>query len=94
MSLLICFELQVIHLRHNGKPFSTFDSPNHYCAQLYHGAWWYAYCHDSNPNGKYLAGNDHTYGIGLHWHSWHGWTTTLKATVMMKKGTSKINHRL
>ncbi|KAJ8043564.1 Ficolin-1 [Holothuria leucospilota] len=41
-----------------GYPFSTRDQDNDLidgnCAQYWHGAWWYTYCHHSNLNGGYF----------------------------------------
>ncbi|XP_059159481.1 ficolin-1-like [Physella acuta] len=53
---------------HNNQKFSTFDKDNDShasnCAEVYHGAWWYAGCHSSNLNG--LWGST-AYATGLTW---------------------------
>ncbi len=60
---------------HNDLRFSTFDkdqdSSESNCAKLHLGAFWYANCLTTNPNGVYLWGEDPTHdGIGVVWHSW------------------------
>ena len=60
-------------LRQNGRPFSTKDRENgldsRNCANEFHGAWWYEFCHEFNLNGKYrrVGPGDAT---GLSWRSW------------------------
>jgi len=72
---------------HNGMPFSTYDA-NHQgnqatnCAQTYHGAWWYGYCHTSNLNGKYLNGTHASYADGMEWTSWTGFYESMTYTEM------------
>ncbi|XP_038047697.1 ficolin-1-like [Patiria miniata] len=44
--------------KHNGKLFSTKDKdndnhPTGSCAEEGQGAWWYDWCYQSNPNGKF-----------------------------------------
>ncbi|KAG7167681.1 Fibrinogen C domain-containing protein 1-like 3 [Homarus americanus] len=73
---------------HNGRKFSARDKDlDGYgaasCAQRYSGAWWYAACHASNLNGKYLAGNHTSYADGVNWRTWLGYHYSLKKTVMM-----------
>nr|XP_022295308.1 ficolin-1-like [Crassostrea virginica] len=74
-------------LYHNGMKFSTRDQDNDKrsgssCSQVYHGAWWYKNCQQSNLNGKYMgtATNDKKS------NTWYHWTITaesLKTTRMM-----------
>ncbi|XP_035911408.1 ficolin-2-like [Anopheles stephensi] len=67
--------------------FSTFDSDNDShttnCASVYHGAWWYAGCHQSNLNGKYLRGHTEEYATGMVWKSFGGYHYSLKSSKMM-----------
>ncbi|XP_025102458.1 ficolin-1-like [Pomacea canaliculata] len=56
----------------SGASFSTYDRDNdNYpvnCAALYHGAWWYNECSNSNLNGRYIAdGADVTDGINWYY---------------------------
>ncbi|XP_067259933.1 microfibril-associated glycoprotein 4-like [Chanodichthys erythropterus] len=58
---------------HNDMKFSTFDkdqdTSGDNCAKLYLGAFWYAACHSTNPNGVYLWEEDAThYAIGNGWY--------------------------
>jgi len=72
---------------HNGMSFSTYDA-NHQgnqatnCAQTYHGAWWYGYCHTANLNGKYLNGTHASYADGMEWTSWTGFYESMTYTEM------------
>ncbi|XP_065062224.1 ficolin-2-like isoform X2 [Rhopilema esculentum] len=58
-------------VHHDGMKFSTKDRDNDLhsinCAQRYHGAWWYKYCHDSNLNGVYLSNGISAVDMG--WYS-------------------------
>ncbi|XP_050074978.1 ficolin-1-like [Anopheles maculipalpis] len=69
--------------------FSTYDSDNdiHHtnCAEVYHGAWWYKGCHNSNLNGKYLRGPTVEYATGMVWKSLRGYHYSLKISKMMIK---------
>ena len=65
---------------HSGKKFTTKENDNDHdstnnCAVLYSGAWWYANCHTSNPNGLY---GDNKYGKGINWQAWKGYEYSLK----------------
>ena len=68
---------------HNGKMFSTKDRDNDAdrsnCAQSWNGAWWYNDCHYSNLNGLYSST---TYGQGINWQTWKGYSYSLKFTEM------------
>ncbi|XP_050963924.1 microfibril-associated glycoprotein 4-like [Labeo rohita] len=60
---------------HNGFKFSTFDKDqdtfDKNCAKTFLGAFWYAACHSTNPNGVYLWGEDPTiFAIGNVWYTW------------------------
>ncbi|KAL0202278.1 hypothetical protein M9458_000296, partial [Cirrhinus mrigala] len=61
---------------HNGQKFSTFDKDqdsdgNRNCAKHFLGAFWYNHCHNANPNGVYLWGEDDTiFAVGDVWYSW------------------------
>ena len=73
---------------HDGRLFSTKDQDNdassfQSCAQGYHGAWWYHYCHASNLNGDYLRGyHPTTSGQGVNWRSFRDYDYSLKRTEM------------
>lgn len=72
----------------NGQAFTTFDRDNNdnpgslNCAAEYHGAWWYAGCHESNLNGNY---QNTTYGKGIHWISITGYDQSLTFVEMKIK---------
>ena len=72
---------------HDGQPFSTKDQDNDpsigNCASVYHGAWWYKWCHKSNLNGIYRHNSSTSYGDGIIWRHWKGQRYSLKR-VMMK----------
>ena len=73
---------------HNGMKFSTFDKDQDNsggnCARSYLGAFWYAACHNTNPNGIYRWGADSTlYAVGVEWATWKGYNYSLK-TISMK----------
>ncbi|KAI5623623.1 microfibril-associated glycoprotein 4-like [Silurus asotus] len=73
---------------HNGQKFSTFDKDQDMnaagnCAKSYLGAFWYNNCHNANPNGIYLWGNDAThYAIGNVWYHWKAFDNGLKYIAM------------
>ncbi|XP_069107650.1 microfibril-associated glycoprotein 4-like isoform X1 [Argopecten irradians] len=70
--------------RHSGHRFYTKDDDDTYgCSVVYHGAWWYNTCHDSNLNGEYLGGAHSAYARGVVWDSWKGYLYSLKSTKMM-----------
>lgn len=70
--------------------FSTQDKDNDRssfedCANKYQAGWWYHYCHCANPNGKYLAGNNTQYGVGITYKAWRGQLYSLKSIQFMVK---------
>jgi hypothetical protein len=72
-------------LSHQGMKFSTKDMDNdiyeQHCSTMYHGAWWYKYCHASNLNGQYIENGETTTNTrGLQWKAWK--TYVLKFTEM------------
>lgn len=72
---------------HNGMMFSTLDAdndnrPGFSCAQRYHGAWWYSYCHDANLNGLYLLPNHSSTADGIEWAAFRGTDYSLKSVEM------------
>ncbi|XP_056097472.1 microfibril-associated glycoprotein 4-like [Rhinichthys klamathensis goyatoka] len=78
---------------HNDQKFSTFDkdqdSYGNNCAKEYLGAFWYKFCHNANPNGVYLWGEDDThFGIGVVWSSWKNYVVSMKSISMKIKRVS------
>uniref|UniRef100_A0A672Q3B6 Microfibril-associated glycoprotein 4-like n=1 Tax=Sinocyclocheilus grahami TaxID=75366 RepID=A0A672Q3B6_SINGR len=78
---------------HNGYKFSTFDkdqdSYEKNCAKLYLGAFWYLACHNTNPNGVYLWGEDPTHhAIGVVWATWKNYAVSMKSISMKIKRVS------
>ncbi|KAL3842360.1 hypothetical protein ACJMK2_020383 [Sinanodonta woodiana] len=72
---------------HNGMAFSSNDrdndlSPNN-CAFVYHGAWWYNFCHNSNLNGEY---GSTVYGRGVVWSHLSGYNVSMVFTEMKIRG--------
>ncbi|KAF4118008.1 hypothetical protein G5714_000059 [Onychostoma macrolepis] len=74
---------------HNKQKFSTFDmdqdpdSTN--CARRFLGGFWYKNCHEANPNGVYIWGEDPTTGVtGNIWHSWKNNYDVGMKSIMMK----------
>ncbi|KAF3703994.1 Microfibril-associated glycoprotein 4 36 kDa microfibril-associated glycoprotein [Channa argus] len=72
---------------HNGQKFSTFDKDQDAseisCAKKYLGAFWYAACHHTNPNGVYRWGADSTlFAVGVAWYHWQGYDYSLKSISM------------
>ncbi|XP_024120784.1 microfibril-associated glycoprotein 4 [Oryzias melastigma] len=73
---------------HNGRKFSTFDkdqdTSGDNCAKSLLGAFWYANCDHTNPNGVYRWGYDNTIGaIGVEWGPWKGLNYSLKSMSFM-----------
>ncbi|XP_067296611.1 microfibril-associated glycoprotein 4-like [Pseudorasbora parva] len=74
---------------HNGMKFSTFDKDQDTygtnCAKQYLGAFWYAACPSTNPNGVYLWGEDPTHmGIGNVWYTWKNSHAVGMKSIIMK----------
>eukprot|EP00112_Aurelia_sp_Birch-Aquarium-sp1_P014337 Seg3086.3 transcript_id=Seg3086.3/GoldUCD/mRNA.D3Y31 product=Ficolin-2 protein_id=Seg3086.3/GoldUCD/D3Y31 len=73
----------------NGLKFSTkdkdHDTASSSCANQFHGAWWYAACHSSNLNGKYLNGPHKSPANGVNWYHFKGYYNSLKKTEMKLK---------
>ncbi|KFB48053.1 AGAP006743-PA-like protein [Anopheles sinensis] len=71
----------------NGMKFTTLDADNDTwaknCAVEFTGAWWYAACHKSNLNGRYLRGATKESWAGLVWHTFRGENYSLKSSKMM-----------
>lgn len=81
-------------LHHSNQKFSTYDkdqdSNASNCAKQYLGAFWYRYCHLTNPNGVYLWGEDDTkiyhFAIGVAWQSWkNNFDVSMKTFIMKIK---------
>ncbi|XP_058818674.1 ficolin-2-like [Topomyia yanbarensis] len=72
---------------HLNSKFSTPDQDNDLknvnCANLYHGAWWYAACHLSNLNGKYVRGTVSEYATSMGWYTFMGHYYGLKSSKIM-----------
>ncbi|XP_021568643.1 ficolin-2-like [Carlito syrichta] len=76
---------------HNNYPFSTKDQDNdgydQSCAQVYQGAWWYASCHQSNLNARYLGGSHSSFANGINWNSGKGYSYSYKVSEMKLRPT-------
>ena len=77
------------HTVHNGKFFSTFDRDNDIhptinCAKHHVGAFWYARCHSTNPNGVYHLDHEKEAmsSIGIDWNSFVSAPKHLKSIEM------------
>nr|XP_034316352.1 ficolin-2-like [Crassostrea gigas] len=55
------------------------------CAVVYQSSWWHRKCHCANPNGKYLAGRNDKFGVGITYEAWRGQKYSLKFTQFMVK---------
>ena len=79
---------------HSGQRFSTrdrdHDTDSGSCATTYTGAWWYTGCHNSNLNGRYLAGEHASYADGVNWQAWKGYHYSLKTVTMKIRPTYKL----
>lgn len=62
---------------------------NETCAVVYQPGWWYINCQCANPNGKYLAGHNDKFGVGITYEAWQGQYYSLKFTQFMVK---KVSH--
>ncbi|XP_067296626.1 microfibril-associated glycoprotein 4-like [Pseudorasbora parva] len=75
---------------HNGMKFSTFDKDQDAwgegnCAKQYLGGFWYNTCHNANPNGVYLWGEDPTiFAIGDGWYTWKNTHAVGMKSIIMK----------
>lgn len=58
---------------------------NRTCAVIYQSGWWYRKCQCANPNGKYLAGRNDEFGVGITYEAWRGQNYSLKFTQFMVK---------
>ncbi|OBS68988.1 hypothetical protein A6R68_02511 [Neotoma lepida] len=72
---------------HSNMSFTTHDQDNdthnvQNCAALYHGAWWYQSCHNSNLNGRYLPGSHQSYADGINWFTGKGYYYSYKVVEM------------
>ncbi|XP_070173037.1 fibrinogen C domain-containing protein 1-like [Littorina saxatilis] len=73
--------------QHRGQHFSTrdrdHDTNSMNCAQYFHGAWWYDFCHVSNLNGKYKTSSSAPSKDGMYWDTFVGVNTySMKFTEM------------
>ncbi|KAH3827936.1 hypothetical protein DPMN_129882 [Dreissena polymorpha] len=69
--------------KNNGRPFSTFDRPDaDNCALQLRTGWWYNYCTDTLPTGKYDLCGPYTppggFYDGLFYNDWLGRGYSLK----------------
>lgn len=55
------------------------------CAVIYQSGLWYRKCQCANPNGKYLAGRNDEFGVGITYEAWRGQNYSLKFTQFMVK---------
>ncbi|XP_023397686.1 ficolin-1 isoform X2 [Loxodonta africana] len=76
---------------HKNRFFSTKDRDNDEnsasCSVLYQGAWWYASCHMSNLNGRYLGGTHESYANGINWKSGKGHNYSYQTSEMKLRPT-------
>ena len=91
MGRFCCICFHVIHVGdsfgyHSDMSLTTRDQDNdaneNNCADN-RGAWWFKTCHYAHLNGLYLDGPNSSYGDGVNWYHWKGYTYSLKATSMM-----------
>ena len=70
---------------HNGMKFSTRDNDNdNYSGNCAYsrGAWWFNSCFYSHLNGPYHHNPVISYGYGIIWYDWKGFSYSLKFTEM------------
>ena len=69
---------------HRNCAFTTWDKNDGiYCAEEYHGAWWYKACHNSNLNGRYYKkGVTVPKSHGIIWYYWKGNYVSYKTSTM------------
>uniref|UniRef100_A0A8C2MF85 Ficolin A n=1 Tax=Cricetulus griseus TaxID=10029 RepID=A0A8C2MF85_CRIGR len=72
---------------HSNRSFTTHDQDNdtnsqNNCAILFHGAWWYHSCHQSNLNRRYLRGSHDSYADGINWLTGRGHRYSYKVAEM------------
>ncbi|KAK3104167.1 hypothetical protein FSP39_024993 [Pinctada imbricata] len=67
----------------NNMRFATYDKPDiHHCATNQHAGWWYNYCTNALPNGKYYYYGPYPpsggWYDGIYWSDWLGYNYSLK----------------
>ena len=80
---------------HKDMPFSTKDADHDNldpgnCAQWYHGGWWYNACQQSNLNGAYRHGLEHSHRDGVQWATFTGNDYSLKCSEMRFRPSSGL----
>ncbi|XP_065365044.1 microfibril-associated glycoprotein 4-like [Calliphora vicina] len=79
--------------RHLGQKFSTYDNDNDsICAKEREGGFWFAYCADANPTGKYLLGKYNGVLRGCYWNTFGGSFYSHKTIIFMirRKTAAKL----
>ncbi|XP_076063328.1 microfibril-associated glycoprotein 4-like isoform X2 [Oratosquilla oratoria] len=72
--------------------FNVKDSDSKYVMNCgsYKGGWWYAKCHATNLNGKYLKGPTESYADGVTWSSWRGQHYSLRSVEMKIRASGSL----